>query len=460
MSFPSVLRVLLFSSVLLAVATLARADDPATGDSDVAALRSEVAALREELQALKAALGLSGLRPAMVRAAMPSSSSTRAPEAQPVAPPDPRVEILEQQVAELAQVKVESATRQPVKLFGQIHTHAFANVGEANWLDIPNLVPVGPAAGPSGTFSAALRQTRLGVALDGPTVGGLKVRGTAVMDFFGGIPNFQTGQAMGLPRLLVAFARLDGERTSLVAGQDHMVLAPRDPTSLAASSFPGLFRSGNLYLRAPQVTLERELGGGLRVAGGMMAPIGGDAPEDQYRFVPPALAGERSRHPAAQLRLQYRSGDVDALRRVDVGVSGHWGRERYGSRVSRSWAAALDLGLRRDWIGVAGEVFTGDNVDAFGGGTGLPARAAGGWGELQLYPTSRVRVNAGGGVDRLRGTLTALARQRGRSAFGNVIVSLTPELDASFEYWWLATRPVVGNERRNQHLDWVLVYRF
>jgi hypothetical protein len=39
-------------------------------------------------------------------------------------------------------------------------------------------------------------------------------------------------------------------------------------------------------------------------------------------------------------------------------------------------------------------------------------------------------------------------------------VSLTPELDASFEYWWLATRPVVGNERRNQHLDWVLVYRF
>jgi hypothetical protein len=38
--------------------------------------------------------------------------------------------------------------------------------------------------------------------------------------------------------------------------------------------------------------------------------------------------------------------------------------------------------------------------------------------------------------------------------------ALTPELETSVEYWWLATRPGLGQERRNQHLDWVLVYRF
>ena len=58
---------------------------------------------------------------------------------------------------------------------------------------------------------------------------------------------------MGLPRLLVAYARVDGAKTSVEIGQDHMILAPRDPSSLAAASFPLLFRSGNLYLRAPQV---------------------------------------------------------------------------------------------------------------------------------------------------------------------------------------------------------------
>ena len=64
------------------------------------------------------------------------------------------------------------------------------------------------------------------------------------MDFFGGIPGFQTGQVMGLPRLLVAFARLEGERTAVEIGQDHMILAPRDPSSLAAFAFPAAVSIG------------------------------------------------------------------------------------------------------------------------------------------------------------------------------------------------------------------------
>ena len=59
-------------------------------------------------------------------------------------------------------------------------------------------------------------------------------------------------------------------------GQDHVILAPRDPTSLAAFAFPLLFRSGNLYLRAPQVRVERSLTSRLRATAGIVAPIGGD----------------------------------------------------------------------------------------------------------------------------------------------------------------------------------------
>jgi hypothetical protein len=422
--------------------------------AELAALRAEVALLRAEVDAIKVALG-SGLT--RTRVALAPAVARQEP-ALPV--PDPRVELLQAQVAELAQVKVESASRMPVKLFGLVHTHAFANVGEANWLDIPNIVPAPQASGLTGTFGTALRQTRLGVHVDGPTFASVRTRGTVAMDFFGGIPNFQTGQVMGLPRLLVAFARLEGEKTALHVGQDHMVLAPRDPSSLAAMSFPGLFRSGNLYLRAPQVTVERALTPGLRLAGGVMSPIAGDAPEDQFRFVPPALAGERARHPAFQARLQYARGAMEDVRRANVGLSGHWGRERFATRTDEAWAGAFDVALRRDWFGAAGEVFTGENLDAFGGGTGLPARSSGGWGELQLYPTTRLRFNAGGGIDRLRGDLASVARRRTRSAYGNVMFAFTPELEASFEYWWLGTAPGTGAERRNQHLDWVLVYRF
>jgi hypothetical protein len=104
----------------------------------------------------------------------------------------------------------------------------------------------------------------------------------------------------------------------------------------------------------------------------------------------------------------------------------------------------VDFATRRDVIGVAGELFVADNADAFGGATGLDAPSAGGWSELQLFPSDRVSFTAGLGLDRVSGGRRfTLARGENRSAYGNVIFSLTPEVQASFEYRWLRT--LAGN---------------
>ncbi len=444
---------------------------------ELAELRAEIRELRAEVQALRARQDAP--RPAMglLRASLPASlppDRARDDDAAPVssfalpspAEPDPerqQLELLQTQIAELSQVKVESTSRMLVKIFGAIHTNVFTNSGTPNWLENPNLVNPTPADGHTGTFSATLRQTRLGFTVDGPAIGSMRTTGAMAMDFFGGIPGFATGQVMGLPRLLVAFARLETDKTAVEIGQDHMMLAPLDPTSLAAFSFPALFRSGNLYLRTPQVRLERALTSRLRVMGGIVAPIGGDVPGEDYRFVPPALSGERSNRPSAQARLAFSSAAVDAPRHVNLGVSGHYGWEFKGGARVESSAAAVDFAVRRDVIGAAGEFFTGENIDAFGGASGIDAvRTGGGWAEVQLYPFNQLTVAAGGGLDELRGgqRLTS-PRRRNRSAYGSAIVSLTPEVQASFEYHWLATLPgASGAERRNHHFDWALVYKF
>jgi hypothetical protein len=415
---------------------------PALAQDQAADLARELAALRAEVQQLRARL----------------DALTGAPAAEAAAPPS--LEMLQAQVAELAQTRVESTTKLPVRLFGTVHAGVFANSANANWLDNPNIVAATPADGHGGTTSASMRQTRIGFAADGPTLGAARTNAVVAMDFFGGIPGFQTGQVMGLPRLLVAFARIEGAKTALEAGQDHVMLAPRDPTSLAAYSFPLLFRSGNLYLRAPQVRVERTFASRLRTMAGIVAPIGGDLLGEAYLFVPPPLGGERSRRPGVQARVAYTAGEPADPRLVDVGVSGHTGWERRGNTLVKSWAGALDFAARRDAIGVAGELFVADNADAFGGATGLDARSAGGWGELQLFPSSRVSFNAGGGVDRVRGDRRfTLIRGENRSAYGNVIFSLSPEVQASFEYRWLRT--LAGRaERPNHHFDWVLVHKF
>jgi hypothetical protein len=420
-----------------AAATPLLAQDAVSNISrELAALRAEVRELRAKLDALTAPAATGG-------SALPA------------------VEMLQTQIAELAQTKVESTTRLPMKLFGTVHAGVFANSANANWLDNPNIVAATPADGYGGSMSASLRQTRIGLAADGPAIGSARTNAVVAMDFFGGVPGFQTGQVMGLPRLLVAYARIEGARTALEVGQDHVILAPRDPTSLAAYAFPLLFRSGNLYLRAPQVRVERALTSRLRATAGIVAPIGGDLTGDAYLFVPPALGGERSRRPGLEGRVAYTTtADASAPRLLDVGLSGHAGWERRGSTVAKSWATAVDFAARRDVVGVAGELFVADNADAFGGATGLDARSAGGWSELQLFPSSRVEVAAGFGLDDVRGIRRiTLPRGQNRSAYGSLIFTLTPEVQASFEYRWLST--LAGNtERPNHHFDWVLVHKF
>lgn len=424
---------------------------PVAAQSPVDDLRRDLAALRAEVEALRAEVARLKAPPAA--------------EEPPAAPGADRVQatvgVLQAQMAELAQTRVESTSRMPVRLFGVIHSHLFANSANANWLESPNVVAPPFAEGPNGSFGGSLRQTRLGFTVDGPSIGSVRTSGVVAMDFFGGVPGFQTGQVMGLPRLLVGYARFSGDRTSLQVGQDHVLLAPRDPSSLAAFAFPALFRSGNLYLRAPHVRVERRLAPGVRLAGGIVAPVGGDLPGEDYRFVPPALGGERSRRPAVQVHAGFGSEDPEAAVRASAGVSGHYGWERRGSDLRASWAAALDFSARRDRVGVAGEAFVGDNLDAFGGALGQDRRAAGGWLEVQFFATPRATLNAGGGIDDVRNAgATLLARRRSRSGYGTFQFSFTPEITASLEYRWLSTTPGAADARSNHHVDWVLLYRF
>jgi hypothetical protein len=171
------------------------AQDPMTDVArELAALRAEVRELRAKVDALTAANAAA-------------------------APVSPVMDVLQTQVAELAQTKVESTTRFPVKLFGTVHAGVFANSANANWLDNPNICNATPANGRRGTMSASVRQTRIGFAADGPRIGSARANAVVAMDFFGGIPGCQTGQVMGLPRLLVAFARIEGARSAVEVGR-------------------------------------------------------------------------------------------------------------------------------------------------------------------------------------------------------------------------------------------------
>lgn len=434
---------------LLAVACLpgvARAQTAATTQPDVIAelraLRAELTQTRTELQKLRADLD--------------QLKGGASPQAEPAAPIAAAVEMLQTQVAEHAQTKVESASRMPLKILGTVHSSVAANSGEANWLENPNIVAAAPSR--TGSFSSTLRQTRLGVRAEGLALGSWQGSGAVVFDFFGGIPAFQTGHVMGLPRLVYAFARFERGETALQVGQDEMMLAPRNPTSVAALSFPLLFRSGNLYLRTPQARVERRLAGSdsgeVRVAFGIVAPIGGDYRVPDYTFVPPALGGERSRYPGVQARVAWQRGDND--RGASLGVSGHYSRERPVEELLTSSAAAVDFHVQGARFGLAGEAFVGDNLDAFGGALGQVSESRGGFLEARVKPLDRWEVVFGGGTDRPEDPVPLT---RNNSAYSSLTFRPTPEVATSFEYRWLETSAGL-QRRRNHHFNWAVAYSF
>jgi hypothetical protein len=404
---------------------------------EVARLRAEVTALRHELAAART--------PAPVATAQPQQAA-------------PSLEILKSQVDELSQTKVESASKMPVRLFGAIVSNTVVNSGMANWLENPNITDAEVAGVEPGSFTSTLKQSQIGLNVGAIPMGRWTASGAMVADFFGGVPGFVTGTVFGLPRLVYAFARLEHGKTAVMIGQDHNLLAPRDPTSLAAQSFPLLFRSGNLYLRSPQVRMEQTFGG-FTVKGGISAPIAADA-ANFYAFAPQAGAGERSRRPAFEARGEYTSGTVDTDLELSIGVAARQGWREPATDLTSTTSFAADLNARFGRVGFAGEYFTTDDAAEFGSAVAQARPAQGGWVEGRLRLTRRLSTNVGFGMDQVDGTVPAAARSENRSVFGNVIFNFTPEVGMSVEYRWLETTLGSALKRTNDHVNAAFVVRF
>lgn len=399
-------------------------------------------------------------------AAAPSQVASESPQGdtQQAASDVEKIPMLESEIADLSQTKVGSNSRLPVRIFGTLVMQTAFNSGAANWLDNPtNVAPVPAGTLPTNSLSMSLRQSRLGAIVDGPTFGGWKATGFVVADFYAGAAGVETGVVIPVPRLLYGYARLEHGNTMIEAGQDQMILAPGNPTSLAALAYPDLYRAGNLYLRVPQMRVQQTFSTGkssnLVATVGIVDPDGGDS-DASADLVPLNYGIEFAHRPAVQARVAWKTQTSDS-NHFEIGVSGDRGSERIATGSIPSWAGAIDLDAERGRFGFGGEWYAGRNIGSFGAATGRFAKSTGGYAELRLKATERLSFNSGAGTDHLFDLRTAPAPLlRNSGIYFNTIYKFTPEFQGSAEYRWLSTVPVAGDPRRNNHLDFVLAYSF
>jgi len=440
--------------------------------------KKQIDQLQGELQGVRAQL-------AAASAETPAGTAEAASELQrSVQQLQNQDEVLQAEVKQHDQTKVESASKFPVKISGLVLFSSFLNDGAVDNIDLPILALPRDATTAHGSLAATFRQTILGLEARGPTLWGARSSADLHVDFFGGVPYADYTTSSGTLRLRTARARLEWADHSLIAALDTPLISPLEPTSFVGVGEPPLAWSGNLWVWAPQLeSINRaRLGGGtLGFNFALMdPPAPGLASTSGDRQPDPA---ERSRQPGYESRISYSLPLMD--RSFTVGAGGYYSRQTYlnGQHVD-AWAGTADWKLPfTRWLELSGELYRGRSLGGLGGGTFKdyltdPDSGAihglndeGGWAQLKAKMTQSLEANVAIGEDAGFGqqlryysnpaiTDAYTNLERNRTVMANIIYRPKTYLLFSAEYRNIYSWPISGQANTAQSLGLATGYSF
>ncbi len=448
--------------------------------SEAQQYRAETAALRSELEAARSQLSRSAANPAQTTTTAIAQHHGDDLQ-QRLSRVEESVQLLDSKVTDQAQMKVESASKYHMRLFGMALFNLFDNRGTVDNLDVPSLAVSRGPVDSAGSFGGTLRQSTLGLQVFGPMLAGAKTSGDIQFDFSGGSPLLSNGATMGIARLRTARLRMDWTGTSIIGGQDTLFFAPLSPTSLASIAVPPLSYAGNLWAWVPQLRVERRLalsdGSTISLEAGVLDSLTGQFPNAQYVRQP--SAGEASGQPAYATHISWNRTVSD--RNMTIGAGAYYGRQNWGvDRNVDSWAAVADWDLPLGpWFALSGEFYRGRGIGGLGAATGRSVvfssslqdptasvaglNAAGGWAQLKFTPWSKVEFNAAFGSDNpFSHDIFRFAQNfsyanalvlRNQEGFVNVIAHPRSDLVLSLEYRHLRTYNVFQDIESAHHVN-------
>ncbi len=391
-------------------------------------------------------------------------------------------EILQAEVKQHEQTKVESASKYGLTITGLALFNAYSNTGVVDDTELPSLAFPRGAGSSHGSLGATLRQTVFGIVATGPVIAGAQTSASAYVDFFGGSTTTTFGYAApeGYVRMRDAELGLTWNRSKLQAGYFGPLISPLSPTSIATVAQPALSVSGNLWTWSPQISFQQDLPlpnqHGISLEGGLISP-----PSSADSSTQLDSAVEASRRPGVEGRLAYHAdtSSTASSHTLVFGVGTYTANQFYNSATHiHSWAVTGDwqIPLSR-WLDLSGEIYRGRALGGLGGGlykdifsgtdpsTGLArtvgVETAGGWTQLKLSLTPRWEANAMFGLDDAfsssfhsvvlpSGSSSLTLTARNSTVTGNLIVRPLASIILSPEYrrvltWRYNSGPYTAN---------------
>jgi hypothetical protein len=249
-----------------------------------------------------------------------------------------------------------------------------------------------------------------------------------------------------------AYIKLAAETWELLFGQTWDVISPLNPRTV---NYSVLWTQGNIGYRRPQMRFTFKMQPGektkLNLAAAISRNIGSDFDGDGFND------GTDSGVPTFQGRigLDEKMGENGMLK---VGVSGHYGQEKYGEDEfdTPSWSINADLAAKfTKQVAFLGEFFYGANLNQYLGGiaqgvtpVGEALPSTGAWGMLQVMASPKMQFNFGYGFDDPdenewqipNDTETYTLRDLNSEAWVNFIYGLTKNVSLMFEGAYMNTK--------------------
>ena len=369
-------------------------------------------------------------------------------------------------------VTQQAQPQRTVELTGFVLLNGFYNSARVNNSDVPQFAENDPVG--IGAAGGAIRQTRLGVLLTEPNVLGGDFSGELDVDFFGGQQPSSGGRTFPLLRLRRAVATVTWQNLrpvmQLLIGQEGPLVAERSPRSLASVGFPDFAAAGNLWLWIPQLRVGAEMGSSIRLAlqGAVLAPGTGTA---QGVFATQPDSAERTGRPSLEGRLRIAWGPSDDPSEIAFGGHIGWflGRDSLsGDTLLASQALTSDARIKLGMLELVGEGFVGKALAGLGGGGigqnvgagGVRVRTKGGWGQLNVRPSSQWMFGGGCGLDDPDDSdVPAAGRRKNFVCEGHIEWRPRGPLVFGFEFRRLQTTYQAGEFTAN-HVNLAAGYRF
>lgn len=396
-------------------------------------------------------------------------------------------EVVQSQVKTLAQTKVESASKYPVKLTGMILFNSFAIDGSVDNPILPLIAVPKTGSNDHHSLGGSLDQTQLGLEANGPKVWGAQSSGDIWADFFDDVNYTATTPTNPLYfHLRSADLNLDWANTRVSGGLQTPIISPLSPTSFATVSEPALAWAGNLWTWLPQISVEHRftLNRSSRavVDFGLIDPTSGDLiGERSYGILRKAL------QPGYEGRVSYQWGDKEHP--YEIGANGYYTRQLYSTSSANAqaldfWAGTVDWRIPLGHLAeLSGEFYRGRGIGDLGGGTfknvvkeyseeyysGLDAE--GGWAGIKTRLMRDLEMNTYFGEDsgeasevRQQGQPTSttpyLYLVRNQSTAANLIYRPKNYLVFSGEYRYLRSWYIYGPSSFAQSFDLTMGYIF